>query len=454
MREINISIIVVFVVSLFLVSCENDSSVTSKITSAVPPNIVIILADDMGFGDLSINGSGKIKTPAIDQLARTGFNFTQFYASANICSPSRAGLMTGRYPIRTSLGYNVITAGDTHGLPKTEDTLAELALRADYRTMLIGKWHLGRFPEHAPMKHGFETFYGVPHSNDMANFALYSGDNIVEQPVEQSTLTLRYTEKSVSFIDANAKHPFLLFVSHTMPHIPLYASEDFAGKSDAGVYGDVVEELDYSTGKIVAALKRNGIFDNSIIIITSDNGPFFEGATAGLKGGKGSTYEGAYRVPLIISWPAGIANPAVTDAIAMNIDILPTIAEAIESKPAASIIDGRSLLPLLRGAEKSPHEYLYYFNNEDVVGIRNQQWKYLTHTYYRRSIGALEKFDQLDGFKTSYDLLFAANNSGGEEYSMAARQPEIVALLKAEISRARAEFDVHRTRPKDKTFPE
>lgn len=418
------------------------------------PNVIIILADDLGYGDLGANGSTKIKTPNIDRIAKRGVNFSEFYASANICSPSRAGLMTGRYPIRSGLGYNVITAHDTRGLPDREETIGEIAKRANYKTKFIGKWHLGLFPDYAPMKHGFDEFYGVPHSNDMPNFALYRQGEVIEDPVDQTTLTSRYGDEAVSFIEENAEKLFFLFVSHTMPHIPLFASEDFHGKSDAGVYGDVVEELDASVGRIVDALRKNRLYDNTIIFITSDNGPFFEGGTAGLKGGKGSTWEGAYRVPLVIGWPNGGMTVEKTSAIAMNIDILPTIAAAIGVAPSGEQLDGANLLPVLRGEAESAHDYLYYFNNEEIVGVRSQRWKFLTHTYYRKSLGAFQKFDQLDGFQGPYDLLFDAADAGGEEYSYADRHPNIVNEMKSVVDAARTEFNEFRTHDPDKTFPE
>ena len=433
-------------------ACLNAAKASESRRSA--PNVIIILADDMGYGDIGANGAVRIDTPNINALAASGVNFSQFYASANICTPSRAGLLTGRYPIRTGLGYNVITANDTHGLPASEETIGEIAKRANYATKFIGKWHLGRFPDHAPTKHGFDSFYGVPHSNDMPNFALYSGDDKIEEPVDQATLTRRYTDEAVSFIATQSDNPFLLFVSHTMPHIPLFASEEFYGTSDAGLYGDVIEELDASVGRIVAALLESGVRDDTFIVVTSDNGPFFEGSVAGLKGGKGSSWEGAYRVPLIANWPNGNFTNGKSSAIAMNIDILPTIAEAIGVKPSAPKIDGRSLLAHLRGDKDGPHQYLFYFNNEDIVGVRSSDWKYLTHAYYRRSIGAFEKFDQLDGFDGPYDLLFEAQSAGGEEYSLADRNPDVLNELKKEIRAARREFDKLRTRQPDKTFPE
>lgn len=332
--------------------------------------------------------------------------------------------------------------------------MAALAKRANYATKLIGKWHLGRFPEYFPMNYGFDEFYGVPYSNDMPDFALYRGNRMIEKPVDQSSLTSRYTEEAISFIRANADKPFFLLVSHTMPHIPLFVSAKFAGQSNAGLYGDVIEELDASVGDIVSALKSSGTYENTMIIFTSDNGPFFEGGVAGLKGGKGSGWEGAYRVPLIVSWPNGGFTPGVCEAIAMNIDLLPTIADILGVSPAAETIDGLSLLPNLRGRTESPHQYLFFFNNEEVIAVRTQRWKYLTHAYYRRSLGAFEKFDQLDGFQSSYDLLFEAGPAGGEEYSYADRYPEVVNELKSEISSARERFAPLRTHPADKTFPE
>lgn len=418
------------------------------------PNIVIILADDLGYGDIGANGAQKIRTPHIDAIARRGVNFTQFYASANVCSPSRAGLMTGRYPIRSGLAYDVIGADDARGLPAAEETLGELARRAGYATKFIGKWHLGKFPDYLPLKHGFDEFFGVPHSNDMPAFALYDGETMIERPVDQSTLTKRYGEEAVKFIDRSEGKPFLLFVSHTMPHIPLHASEAFKGKSGAGLYGDAVEELDAGVGAIIDALKRRGLDQNTAFFITSDNGPFFEGGTGGLKGGKGSSWEAGYRAPLVVGWLKGGFRKGKRDAIAMNIDILPTVAELVGLSPAAAVIDGRSLLGVLRGEKDGAHDYLYYFNNEEIVGVRDARWKYLTHAYYRRSLGAFEKFGQLDGFQSGYDLLFDAGEAGGEEYSYADRYPETLEELKRVLAAARAEFDPLRTHAPDKTFPE
>ena len=429
----------------------NDSAAIEEFSNL--PNIVIILTDDMGYGDIGAYGNSLIRTPHIDSLAKRGLLLTNGYASANVCSPSRAGLLTGRYAIRSGLAWKVVEADDPRGLPQNEETIAELAKRAGYVTGMIGKWHLGSFPEYSPLRHGFDYFYGVPRSNDMPDFALYDGLEKIEEPVQQRTLTRRYTRAATSFVNEHADGPFLLYVAHTSPHIPLYASEEFAGASNAGIYGDVVEELDWSTGEIIAALERNGLFDNTLIVFTSDNGPFFEGSTAGLKGGKGNTWEGGYRVPFILSWPAVVTEGRTVEAIATNIDIMPTIADILDLQPKAEILDGESLRPLLDGDDVLPERYVYYFNNEAVVGLRDQNWKYLTHTYYTGSIGAFEKFDQLPGFESSYDMLFDAHGVDGESYSLADRNPEAVARMKRQLAHAREEFDALRTRPPEPTYP-
>lgn len=418
------------------------------------PNVVIVLADDLGYGDLGAYGATKIRTPHIDGLAAGGMRFTQAYASANVCSPSRAGLLTGRYAIRSGLAWKVVTANSSNGLPESEETVAELARRSGYRTMLVGKWHLGNLPKYSPLKHGFQQFFGVPHSNDMPDFALFEGNDVIEKPVDQSTLTRRYTQKAVEFITENPTEPFLLLVSHTFPHIPLHASDEFHGSSAAGLYGDTVEELDWSMGQIVAALHETNVFDNTIVIFTSDNGPFFEGSTAGLKGGKGNSWEGGYRVPFIVSWPHVIKPGWVSDSITMNIDVLPTIADLIGVKPAAEVIDGLSLMPVFQDPDNSPHDFLYFFNNENVVGIRSQDWKYVTHAYYTGSLGAFEKFDQLPGFNSPYDMLLDANGVNGEAYSYADRYPVIVKSFKKALNNARSEFYPLRSRSSERTYPE
>ncbi len=417
------------------------------------PNIVIILADDLGYGDVGAYGSRRIRTPNIDRLATDGLRFTQAYASANVCSPSRAGLMTGRYAIRSGLAWKVVTADAEHGLPAAEETIAELLKKADYRTALIGKWHLGNREQYWPLEHGFDEFFGVLHSNDMPNFHLYDGRQLIEAEIDQASLTRRYTQQAVKFIVSNAKQPFLLVLSHSFPHIPLYASSDFLGKSNAGLYGDTVEELDWSTGRIVSALKSQGLQHKTLVLFTSDNGPFFEGSTAGLRGGKGSSWEGGYRVPFIASWPGVIVSGQVSDSLTMNIDVLPTLAAITGVQASARELDGKSLLPLFKNPAYRIHERLLFFNNENIVAVRDQHWKFVTHAYYTGSLGAFEKFDQLPGFTAPYELLLDARGIDGEVYSYADRHPETVNRFRRELKTARERFYPLRTRPPEATYP-
>lgn len=427
---------------------------SSTPAAARPPNVIIIVADDLGYGDIGAYGASRIKTPKIDALARSGLRATQAYASANVCSPSRAGLMTGRYAIRSGLAWKVIEAKDERGLPADEESLADIAHRAQLRTMYIGKWHLGNLRHFSPLKNGFDAFFGVPHSNDMPDFGLYDNDRLIESPVDQRTLTRRFTEKAVEFIRNAGSQPFLLFLAHTAPHIPLHASHRFHGQSSAGTYGDVVQELDWSTGELLAALQSQGVLKDTLVIFTSDNGPFFEGSTGGLKGGKGNSWEGGYRVPFLASWPRVINSGRTMRSMTMNIDVLPTIAEALGVQPSAKVIDGRSLMPVFRGADVSAHEYLYYFNNERVVALRNSRWKFVTHAYYTGSLGAFANFDHLPGFASSYDLLFDMLSQDGESYSYADRHPDVVAAMQRELARVHLQFDTLRTRELEKTFPD
>jgi arylsulfatase A len=432
------------------------SALSGGASAGDPPNIVLIVADDLGIGDVGAFGSERIKTPRLDQIASEGIVLTNFYASANICSPSRAGILTGRYPIRSGMGWDVVTAIDTHGLPLEEITIAEMLQARGYSTAMVGKWHLGNRLQFWPTRQGFDSFYGVPHSNDMPNFALYRGEQKIEQPVDQSTLTQRYTKEAVQFIKANTDRPFFLYMAHTFPHIPLFASAEFVGKSNAGLYGDAVEEIDWSTGQIVDALQKLGLYDNTLILFTSDNGAWWEGTNGASRGAKGSTWDAGYRVGLIASWPNGIPPGQASDALSINIDLLPTIADATNSElPTDRAIDGRSLLPVLADSanEPSPHPYFYYFNNEEIAGIRDGRWKLLTRAYYRRHLGALDKFDQLPEFDGPYWLLFDLADEPTERYSMAREHPEVVRRLSGEMVRAEKVFRETATRDRQKTYP-
>lgn len=417
---------------------------------ARPPNIVIILADDLGYGDLGAYGQTQIKTPSINALAKQGVRLTDFYAAANICTPSRAGLLTGRYPIRTTLGHEVIQAKDTNGLPLSEITLAEALKARGYATGIVGKWHLGHIaPFWPPQVQGFDTFFGLPYSHDMKPLSLFSDpgpgvDYVKDDKVDLATLTEQFTAKAVSFIDENRAKPFLLYVAHTAPHLPEIPNAKFKGHSAAHAYGDVVEELDASVGAIMAALKRNGLDRNTLVIFTSDNGPWFEGDSGGLhdrKGGGG--FDGGYRVPFIARYSGTIPAGRTSKGIAMGIDIFPTVlAYAGIAPPNDRVIDGKDIRSLLMGGKTSPHDHLLLFNNEDIAAVRTQRWKIVVKANYRT-------FDlplSLLGYSPIFDMVtdpqerFAANQSA----------PEIVTQLQNIVTEERKKFDPLKTRPTPK----
>jgi arylsulfatase A len=411
-----------------------------------PPHFVIILADDLGYGDLGAYGQSAIRTPHIDRLARRGVRLTDFYAAANICTPSRAGLLTGRYPIRTGLGHEVIQANDKNGLPLSEVTIPELLAPLGYTSALIGKWHLGHVAPHWPPRvHGFDQYYGLPYSHDMKPLAMFDDrvagvDYIKRDTVDFAQLTREFTDGAVKFIDAAKGKPFFLMVAHTAPHLPLVPHGDHKGHSKAHAYGDVVEELDASVGAVMAALKRNGLDHNTLVIVTSDNGPWFEGDTAGLQGRKGGAgFDGGYRVPFIAHWPAQIRGGRTSNAIAMGIDLFPTIAAlAGASRPTGVEIDGRDIGPVLLRGAPTPHDHLILFNNEDVAGIRTQAWKLVLRSQYRTLDIPLGAF--------GYTPLFDTARDPGERFAANQSAPDVVAALRKVAEAEKARFVPLRTR--------
>ena len=424
-------VITVLIFGTILCSANNPSATAPP----SPPNIILILADDLGYGDVGVYGAELIETPNLDRLAGEGIRLTNFYASGNVCSPSRAGLLTGRYAIRDGLADRTITAGDTRGLPADTTTIANLLQRGGYRTALIGKWHLGHHTQsHQPNAHGFDEFYGLLQPND-AEQPLYRDTMAIDEPVEQGSLTRRFSEEAISFIQNNKQRPFFLFLSHSAPHIPLVPSPDFAGTSRAGAYGDVVQELDWSVGEVLNAVQRNGLADNTVIIFTSDNGPFPEGGTGGLRGGKGTAWDGGYRVPFIARWPGRIRADSITDAMAMNIDLLPTFATIADvSPPGTTHFDGRNILPVMLGkTDASPHEVLYFFNNERITALRTQDWKMVVQASYRDIQRRLPEHDVL--------LLFDMHRDPQERYSMAAHRPDKWQELQTHLARGQRELE-------------
>jgi arylsulfatase A len=402
------------------------------------PNVIIVLADDLGYGDVGSYGGKLIKTPFLDRMAKEGVKLTSFYASANICTPSRAGLMTGRYPIRTGLAYQVIQPPDTNGLPQSEITIAE-ALKPDYATALIGKWHLGHVaPYWPPTSQGFDLFFGLPYSHDMKPLSLYTaapGVELTSEDVDFRQLTARFVDRGLRFIEDNRDKPFFLMLALTAPHVPLAPHPDHAAKSKAGAYGDVVEEIDAGVGVLLKRLKALGLDRDTLVIVTSDNGPWFAGSSGPLRDRKGGAgWDGGYRAPFIARQPGVIPAGLVSDAMAMNIDLMPTLC-GWAGKAAPSVqMDGRDIASLLkkRGAG-TPHDELILFNNEKVAAVRTQRWKLVTTSYYRTIEVPLEP--------RGYSLLVDLKADPAEAYDVSALYPDVMKDMKARLDRARATFE-------------
>ncbi len=371
---------------------------TTGLQGGTPPNIVLILFDDLGYGDVGAYGSRAIQTPQIDRLAAGGVLLTDYYAPAPVCSPSRAGLLTGRYPPRTRMVQVPMTpdgSGDSMPfnfpayelqraanvvtrLPSEEITLAEVLRAAGYATAIVGKWHLGATSPSLPNERGFDHFEGLLSSNDQLPNPYYRDDEIVEaSPVDQTTLTERYTRSAVRFIEAHTAEPFFLYIAHTFPHRPLHASAEQRGKSQGGLYGDVVEDLDRSVGQVMEALRRAGVERRTLVIVTSDNGPWFQGSPGLHRGRKTHLFDGGFAVPFIAHWPGTLPAGAVRDEMAMGIDVFPTVlALAGLPLPGDREIDGRDILPLLRDGAPSPHESLFFYWTDTLGAVRSGNLKY------------------------------------------------------------------------------
>lgn len=410
------------------------------------PNIVLILADDLGYGDLGAFGARAIRTPNIDRLAAEGARLTNFYASANVCTPSRAGLLTGRYPIRTGLARDVIRQTDTHGLPLSEITIAE-ALKPDYATALIGKWHLGHVaPFWPPTQHGFDLFHGLPYSHDMAPLAMSAataaGVEIIDDTPDMDRLTEQFFARGLEFIDANKDRPFFLLLTLTAPHVPLDPHPDHAGHSPAAEYGDVVEEIDANVGRLIEKLKALGLDSDTLVILTSDNGPWWEGSSGGLRDRKGgSGWEGGYRVPFLARQPGRIPAGLISDSIAMNIDLMPTLCAWTGAPTPDVTLDGANIASLLtQPRAPSPHDELIYFINEDVAAIRTRKFKYVVRSHYRTFLADLDGAN-----RTDWAVLVDMQNDPEESYDVSSKHPDVMAEMQARIANARATFDPLKT---------
>ena len=398
------------------------------------------MADDLGYGDLGAYGSTLISTPNLDSMSEQGALLTSFYSSANVCTAARGGLLSGRYPIRLDLVLDVARPSNDIGISDYEITLGEALQSLGYATALIGKWHLGEEPERSPLRHGFDEFYGLLHSNDMAPVELYQGDQMIEFPVDQTTLTERYTAEAIDFIETNQDQPFFLYLPHSFPHVPLFVSDQFSGKSDAGLYGDVVETIDWSVGEIQKSLDRLGLTENTLVVFTSDNGPWFEGSSGPYRERKGTAWDGGLRVPFIASWPSVIPPGTVSDQPAMNIDLFPTLVTLAGGQlPTDRAIDGKDIMPLLRDAAPSPHDYLLLFDKDRIAGVRSGRWKLVAETKYQTSV---TRFDHPSSYYGS-GLLFDLERDPSETYSYGRENPEVVQRLLGYLEDGREELSAH-----------
>ena len=403
------------------------------------PNFIVIMADDLGFGDLGVYGSQLIKTPNLDRMALEGARLDSFYSSANVCTAARGGLLTGRYPIRLDLVSDVARPTNNVHLASEEISLAEALKPLGYKTALFGKWHLGSRLEWSPLTQGFDEYFGVLHSNDMTPLELYRQEKMIENPVNQNTLTERYTNEAIRFIQDNQDDPFFLYMPHTFPHVPLYASNQFSGKSGAGLYGDVVETIDWSVGQVLGTLERLDLDENTIVIFTSDNGPWFEGSPGPFRDRKGSSWEGGQRVPFIAKWPGTIAGGLVSNEPAMNIDIFPTLVKlAGGDLPTDRPIDGKDILSMLTDGTTSPHEVLYLFNRDRIAAVRSGQWKLVVESQYRT---AVPSFDNSDSYYGPNGLLFDVQLDPSETYSFTREFPEVVEQMRVLLIEGQNEFN-------------
>jgi len=439
--------------------CGSALEQTSSGASVDRPNLVIVFCDDVGYADVGVFGAKGYKTPNLDRMAAEGVKFTDFYAAAASCTPSRAALMTGCYPQRVGLP-NVIGPGAKIGISSEEQTIAEVLKPLGYATACYGKWHLGHHPKFLPMRHGFDDYFGLPYSNDMwpyhptsnryPDLPLIEGERVIEYNPDQTQLTTWYTARAVRFIEKSKDQPFFLYLPHSMAHVPLFVSDKFKGKSEQGLYGDVMMEIDWSVGQILSTLKRLGIDKKTLVIFSSDNGPWLSygdhaGSAGPLREGKGTTFDGGQCEPTIMRWPGQIPAGTVCNEPASTMDILPTFAKLAGAELPGRRIDGKDIWPLMSGkpGARSPHEAFFYYRGFALEAVRSGKWKlHLPHSY--RSLGGRK--GGTGGTPVKYEqakislALFDLERDIGEQYDVSSQYPDVVERLLGLVERMREDL--------------
>jgi len=440
------------ILALLLICFAAQSIPTAAQTTKRQQNFIVIFCDDLGYGDLGSFGHPTIRTPNLDRMAAEGQRWTSFYVADSVCTPSRAALLTGRLPIRTGMFSDtrrVLFPDSAGGLPASEITIAEALKTRGYATAAIGKWHLGFQPQYLPMKQGFDSYFGIPYSNDMDatgvnlsaeerrgrmmnpqieywNVPLMRNEDVIERPAEQTTITKRYTDEAVKFIKDNQSRPFFLYLAHSMPHMPLFRSREFAGKSQRGLYGDVIEELDANVGRVLDTLRRLKLDGNTLVVFTSDNGPWAifdeQGGSAGpLRGAKGGTYEGGMREPAIF-WQPGTIKPAVVTDIGSTLDLLPTICHLAGAKaPTDRVLDGYDLTGALHGNRRSPRQTMFYWRGSKLYAVRHGLFK--AHFITKSEYGSDPEIAH------DTPLLYNLDHDPSEKYDVAKQHPEVIAEI-------------------------
>lgn len=458
MKKINLWLSITFLgfISLNCVNNPGDEQPESD-GAQKKPNFIVFFCDDLGYGDIGSFGNPTIQTPNLDQMAREGQKWTSFYAAAPVCTPSRAGLLTGRLPIRSGMcshNRRVLFPDSKGGLPQSEITIAKALKEEGYTTSCIGKWHLGHLPKFLPTNHGFDYYYGIPYSNDMDRIEgidhyescidpkveyfqvpLMRNTEVIEKPADQRTITKRFTEEAVKFIEQNQNNPFFVYLAHSMPHVPLFTSEEFANVSRRGIYGDVIEEIDWSIGQILKKLKETGLDKNTLVVFTSDNGPWLMfnalGGTSGLlRGGKGGTFEGGMREPTIFWWPEVLEHKVVMD-MASTLDLYPTICNLAGIQlPTDRKYDGYDLSPVLFDQGKNQREVLFYYRDDEVFAVRKGSFK----VHFKTQAG----FGDNKPTEHHPPLVYNLDVDPSEKYNVAEQQPEVIQEAKALLEEHKA----------------